>query len=90
MKTLTIIQNISSVFEAVSLFLFTYRAKFRLTAICSSLMFNFVLIYASWADDFAAWVTSFVIAALAVISALVCHVTQPEDSDEEENEDTDI
>lgn len=57
-------------------FLTRHRDRFRLTAIISSLYFNFSLIYASWSDDSAAWTTTFIIAAVAIISALVCHITK--------------
>lgn len=57
-------------------FLIKYRDKFRLTAIGSALFFNFLLIYSSWSGDETAWTTTFIIAATAIISALVCHITQ--------------
>ncbi len=52
-----------------------YRDRIRLTAIVCSLSFNFVMICASWADDSAAWITSIVIAFVAIVCALFCHFT---------------
>lgn len=55
-----------------------HRDKFCLTAIFSSLFFNFFMIYASWADDDNAWTTAFIIAGIAILSGLVCQFTQAE------------
>ena len=57
-------------------FLTRHRDRFRLAAIISSLYFNFCLIYASWSDDPAAWTTTLIIANVAIVSALVCHITK--------------
>ena len=57
-------------------FLTRHRDRFRLAAIISSLYFNFALIYASWSDDSAAWTTTLFIVAVAIVSALVCHITK--------------
>ncbi len=78
------------IFEKLDSFgniLMTYREKFRLTAITSSLFFNFFLIYASWSGEREAWVTTYIIASIAIISALVCHITQPEEENQESDDD---
>ncbi|MBD5280830.1 MAG: hypothetical protein HDS35_09870 [Bacteroides sp.] len=60
----------------VEKFLSTYREKFRLTAIGSSMMFNFFMIYAAWAEDENAWTTTYIIAGIAIVSAIICQFTQ--------------
>lgn len=56
-------------------FLINHRDFFRVTAIFSSLFFNFVLIYASWTGEYAAWVTTIFVASVAVVSAFICELT---------------
>lgn len=57
-------------------FFFRYRDKFRMTTIFSSIFFNFFMIYAAWADDDNAWTTTYIIACIALVCAIVCHFTQ--------------
>lgn len=59
-----------------------YRDRFRLTAIVSSLYFNFALIFAAWTGEFAAWFTAFFIASVAIISAFVCFLVPEPDHEE--------
>lgn len=58
-------------------FLTRHRDYFRRLAIITSMAFNFFLILASWSGEEGAWAATFTIAAVAIISSLICHFTQP-------------
>lgn len=47
-----------------------------MTAIVSSLSFNFLLVAAACSDIYAIWNLAYIFCAITIVSALICHFTQ--------------
>lgn len=57
-------------------FFIRHRNRFRNIAIASFLSLNFFMIAACYTGEDGAWAATFLIAAIAIVCSLVCHLTQ--------------